>query len=945
MSEDRPAYDAFISYSHALDGILAPTLQREIERFAKPWYRVRAIRVFRDDANLSAEPGLWTAIEAALANSGWLVLMASPEAAESVWVGREISWWLANRSADRILIVITGGEFVWHQQDQMLDAAASTAVPPALHEALREEPRWVDLRWLREVSQADRSNPRLRECVADIAATIRGAAKDALIGEHIRQHRKAMRLARSAVTALVMLLVVSVIATVVAVAQREEARDQARIATARQLAATAVANLDTQVDLAQLLAVEANRMESTPQTRAALFQSVVASPHLVRNVNIGESVTSLTATESRVVVAGTDGGRLDRLDLSKQTEDRMRVGDAPIADLATTSDGRKTIATDGERTVLWDMAGADRTMSIDVPDVTRVAISPSGRFAAVLSSPGDSSQGDPGITLTLVSGSTGAELAQVRTTSGYRVALPDDDAVVLISAGSWERRPIEDLSTTSGTGWISIPVGAQTPGVSSNGEFFGLVTQGSVEVADTHSQAGVLPYMRTGYLSAHVPIAAQEHFTISNRGDYVAAAGGGTLYVARLRSDPDAEDQETDLISLTGRGHAEALAFVGDGSELVSVAGGVLSLWDIAQPAQLSSAQLELPSSLNVGEIPMIAVTPDGRRVAVTSYSGLDDGKPEFSVGPSIHDLAGRDSQPIPIGDQRAHQLPLWSPDGAKLFLVREGGATDILSERGELRGGWPAGGWSRIVAGQVSPDGTRLVLLDQNGGVQVRDAADGRLLRFVEGIGRGDTGANLYYGKAMISADANTAAFVIDQETPRDGAYLVDIETGVRRQLTKGDAEAVTFGDDEVLVQRNDDALEVWNADGTDKLRTFTSDIGYGRSLAVIPGTGLIARLRGNGSVSVSALESGDVLGSFPLPFPTRSFLSDRFLLTAMTSNARTRQLITGIPGGQLVSWQFSQDAWVRIACDVAGRSLTPAEWQRYAGTEVPDDLACSRS
>jgi hypothetical protein len=41
-------YDAFISYSHALDGALAPALQTGLERFAKPWYRPRALRVFRD---------------------------------------------------------------------------------------------------------------------------------------------------------------------------------------------------------------------------------------------------------------------------------------------------------------------------------------------------------------------------------------------------------------------------------------------------------------------------------------------------------------------------------------------------------------------------------------------------------------------------------------------------------------------------------------------------------------------------------------------------------------------------------------------------------------------------------------------------------------------------------------------------------------------------------
>ena len=34
-------YVAFISYSHAADGKLAPQLQAVIHRFARPWYRLR----------------------------------------------------------------------------------------------------------------------------------------------------------------------------------------------------------------------------------------------------------------------------------------------------------------------------------------------------------------------------------------------------------------------------------------------------------------------------------------------------------------------------------------------------------------------------------------------------------------------------------------------------------------------------------------------------------------------------------------------------------------------------------------------------------------------------------------------------------------------------------------------------------------------------------------
>jgi hypothetical protein len=38
VTNGNSRYDAFMSYSHALDGILARALQVGLEQFAKPWY-------------------------------------------------------------------------------------------------------------------------------------------------------------------------------------------------------------------------------------------------------------------------------------------------------------------------------------------------------------------------------------------------------------------------------------------------------------------------------------------------------------------------------------------------------------------------------------------------------------------------------------------------------------------------------------------------------------------------------------------------------------------------------------------------------------------------------------------------------------------------------------------------------------------------------------------
>ncbi len=285
-------YDAFISYSHALDGAVAQALQTGLERFAKPWYRPRALRVFRDITSLSANPGLWPSIETALASSAWLVLMASPEAARSQWVNREVAWWLENKSPQRLLVVLTEGEFACDDGTGHGDGATA-ALPPALRGAFAEEPRWVDLRWLHDVDQVDQSNPRLRECVADVAAAVREVPKDDLVGEHIRQHRRTMRLARGGVTVLAVLLIAALVAAGVAFQQRATAQSERDNATFNQITAQADRLGSTDVSLAAQLDLTAYRMR--PET-LDLYTALITT----ENVPLSTPLTGHTGAVNSV---------------------------------------------------------------------------------------------------------------------------------------------------------------------------------------------------------------------------------------------------------------------------------------------------------------------------------------------------------------------------------------------------------------------------------------------------------------------------------------------------------------------------------------------------------------------------------------------------------------------------------------------------------------------
>ncbi|MBQ6150408.1 MAG: TIR domain-containing protein [Mogibacterium sp.] len=110
-------YDAFISYNHnPRDNKITRELQRKLESFKLPKGvethsgKDSIKRVFLDKGELEVSGDLNTIIEDALENSDYLIVICSPESKESIWVHREIEFFLKNHTIDQILTVITEGE-------------------------------------------------------------------------------------------------------------------------------------------------------------------------------------------------------------------------------------------------------------------------------------------------------------------------------------------------------------------------------------------------------------------------------------------------------------------------------------------------------------------------------------------------------------------------------------------------------------------------------------------------------------------------------------------------------------------------------------------------------------------------------------------------------------------------------------------------------------------
>jgi TIR domain len=229
---EAPEFDGFLSYSHADSSALAADVQRVLHAIARPWYRLRAARVFRDRSNVAPSDSLWGTIQRALESSAHFLLLASPAAARSPWVARELEWWLAHRGTERLILIVTAGDVVWRPNTSDFDPDASTALPPVLRAAFRDEPLWVDLSFAEALARRERRD-RLRTELLPVAARLHGKSPDALGGEDVKRRRTAYTLAASTAMATVALTSYGLYSANLSSLEAEAARQSANAQAAR----------------------------------------------------------------------------------------------------------------------------------------------------------------------------------------------------------------------------------------------------------------------------------------------------------------------------------------------------------------------------------------------------------------------------------------------------------------------------------------------------------------------------------------------------------------------------------------------------------------------------------------------------------------------------------------------------------------------------------------
>ena len=272
-------YKAFISYARRPDEDVAKALERALEAFAKPWHRLRAIEVFRDQSDLQSAGGLRSTVVKALDESEYLIVLTGPAAAASYWVGQELTYWLTNRPVANLILLRTAGDIVWDREAGDFDWLKTTAVPPVCQGRFEEEPLWIDMQFTEDRQRLSLRDEKFLGVVADLSSTLRQLPRSELVGEDVRQHRRLITLRRMAIASLAGLTVAAVTAAVVAVWQRNQAATNARLARVAELSArdnAARAVKSSQEAAEQARRAESNAAEARRQSQIAEERRQVA---------------------------------------------------------------------------------------------------------------------------------------------------------------------------------------------------------------------------------------------------------------------------------------------------------------------------------------------------------------------------------------------------------------------------------------------------------------------------------------------------------------------------------------------------------------------------------------------------------------------------------------------------------------------------------------------
>ncbi|WP_405837380.1 helix-turn-helix domain-containing protein [Streptomyces sp. NBC_01518] len=721
-----------------------------------------------------------------------------------------------------------------------------------------------------------------------LAASVR--ARDA----EERVAARATRRLRSLIAALAALLVVAVIAAGLAFDQRQGAVTAQHTALSRQLAAQSAALLDTDPDLASLLAVQAYR--TSPSTEAVTSLYTAAALPLRHRLTVGAKVRAVAFSPDGRTLATASADEAIRLwDTATGTLRVTLAGHTgPVRSVAFSPDGR-TLADGGEHGLeLWDVAtGTARGRLTAHGQVVAVAFSPDGRTIAAAAgkkvSLWDVASRKTRATL---KGHAATVWSVAFSPDGRLLATGSDDGTTRL----WDAATGKPRAVLHGNG-------AQVYSLAFSPDGQTLAGVVGYTVRTWQVRSALLPHGGNGtgrvLLSDHPGV--EWSLAFSPDGRTLATTGyDKTLRLTNLATD------ETRFITT---GHAEgvnAVAFSPDGRTLATGSDDrTARLW------QLDTGKARTTFSSPPGSILSAALSPDGRTLAT---GGLD-GKVRLrntASGTLRATLTGRTGQMAQVA---------FSPDGRTVAAGDVGGTVRL----------WGVRTLTSRLALPYNRAGVESVLFTPDGRSLISRYADGKLRQW-----------NTTTGKARALTTGHTAAVWSvavspDGRTLATGGYdrtieLQDLATGTTLATLSGHTSGVRA----LAFSPDGQTLASGGADHTVRLW----DAATGKQQAVLSGHGDEVRavaFSADGRTVASGSDDGTARLWDVATGRLRAALTGHVgPVTSVAFTSDDRTLATRADDGTARLWSLTlldpEQATAKI-CAAVHRDLTPLERATYLG------------
>jgi WD40 repeat protein/DNA-binding SARP family transcriptional activator len=743
------------------------------------------------------------------------------------------------------------------------------------------------------------------------------ASSEAVAREELSAKRTVRRL-RQTLVAAVAALVVAIAGTVLAVVQQNRADSAAAEADARRLAAQALVERD--LGRAMLYGVAATRLYDSPETRGNLMAALNRAPGLLRMASLadGDRYQALAVSPTGSMIAvGSVRGAIQLYDAASLR--LLHALDYPqshtIADLAFAADGRRLL-------VFGDLArsGTPGIVEWDLDSAAPV----------------------------------GAPFGPTLPTTGK--VLADGDSIAVLAEGAvevWSLSRHQLVRTLAGPGTVS------TMTVGADGR--SLVLGGP--------QATVVVDGPTG--QAVHRIAVPEGRTLSPDGQTLLVADGSDVVVW------DVNGPAQRGVARQHAGAVLAIAWAADGATFATTSDDRTTIvWNAAtlRPVEVYSG-------------------PPGRQLQV-SYSG--DGRSLFTAGQDggvyLWDLTGtrrEETQLDPAGPYATGKI---DPENATAaFDVERGRAVVTEGDMAylvDVATGKPIGdpipiGTASHQWPDLDADGTRLAIGLADGRGRVWDVASRRMLLEAR-IAQPDDKTVWSYVNAGLSGDGRTVAFARNLLPPvnRTEIAFYDIDSGRRLPTTwriEG-AAANRFGaspDGRYLVATAAAGFAaVWDlrekkevvrlaqpAKGSAMLAKFSRDgqflvignsigrptlwrvkdwslvwqaedghNGYDVSVSFSPDGSLLASSGSDSKIFLYDMRTGEMLGE--------AFGPDRNSWLYAEFRADRNEIVGYFDDGSMARWDVDPASQVRTACQIAGRQLTQAEWDKLLPRRPYEDI-----